>query len=141
MIPESSIGSGPLFGGPVGSIHVNPLATLGYSLAQAGGLRSFVETGTFQGASLPWASQVFEKVWTIEINEEYQAAAKQAVGPLPNVTFLLGNSKDHIARLCKEIDGPALFWLDAHAGAGFFGPNENCPLLEELEAVTSSSQP
>ena len=119
---------------------MEPLASLGYSLAQAGGLRRFIETGTYLGASLPWASANFEQVWTIEINPDYQRQAMQTVGPLPNVTFLLGNSRDHIAKLCRELDGPALFWLDAHAGAGFFG-QEKCPLLEELKAVLSSRKP
>jgi hypothetical protein len=122
----------------VGAIHEDPLASLGSALAIAGNLRSFIETGTFMGASLPWASKTFERVWTVEINPEYQRQAMLQVGPLPNVEFLLGNSKDHIARLCGALDGPALFWLDAHAGAGYFGPNENCPLLEELDAVLSS---
>ena len=125
----------------MGSIHVEPLASLSYSLAQAGGLRRFVETGTYLGASLPWASKNFERVWTVEINPAYQRQAILTVGPLPNVTFLLGNSRDHIDKICTEIDGPALFWLDAHAGAGFFGPNENCPLLDELKAVLASNQP
>ncbi len=125
----------------MGSIHLEPLASLGTSLARAGRLRSFVETGTFQGASLKWAAANFERVWTVEINPDYQRQAMQAVGPLPNVTFLLGNSRHHIAEICSELDGPALFWLDAHAGAGFFGPNENCPLLNELEAVLASDRP
>ena len=68
-------------------------------------------------------------MWTIEINADYQRKAMETVGALPNVGFLLGNSKDHITRVCNQIDGPALFWLDAHAGAGFFGPNENLSLI------------
>ena len=115
-------------------IHKEPLATLAVALSRAGNLSRFVETGTFLGNSLQWASQNFKRVWTIEINADYQRKAMDSVGPLPNVSFLLGNSKDHITRVCNEIDGPALFWLDAHAGAGFFGSNENCPLLDELKA-------
>jgi hypothetical protein len=52
---------------------------------------------------------------------------------LLNVEFVLGNSTEQLARICPALPGPTLFWLDAHAGAGFFGDADNCPLLEELE--------
>jgi hypothetical protein len=38
------------------------LATLAVALAQAGGLRRFIETGTFLGDALPWAARQFEQV-------------------------------------------------------------------------------
>jgi hypothetical protein len=93
-----------------------------------------VETGTFQGDSLRWASQHFERVWTVEISAQYQDEAKAKVGALPNVEFVLGNSAEQLGRICPDLTGPALFWLDAHAGAGFFGTDDNCPLLAELDA-------
>ena len=111
----------------MGSIHEDPLASLGNALAIAGGLRSFIETGTFMGASLPWASKTFERVWTIEINPDYQRQAILQAGPLPNVRFLLGNSKDHIARLCGELDGLALFWLDGPRRGGVLRPERELP--------------
>ncbi|MEA2974745.1 MAG: hypothetical protein QOF19_265 [Alphaproteobacteria bacterium] len=125
----------------MGEIHAPPLSGLALGLARAGDLRRFIETGTFLGHSLKWAAQNFERVWTIEINAEYQRQAMENAGALPNVTYVLGNSADHIARICGELDGPALFWLDAHAGAGFFGPNENCPLLDEIRPILASPHP
>ena len=53
---------------------------------------------------------------------------------MPNVEFVLGNSAVELGRICSRLAEPALFWLDAHAGAGFFGADDNCPLLAELEA-------
>jgi len=118
----------------MGSIHRPPVSNLALALAQAGRLTQFVETGTFQGDSLRWASQNFERVWTIEISPQYQAEAKTKVGPLPNVQFVLGDSAAELGRICATLSAPALFWLDAHAGAGFFGTDDNCPLLAELDA-------
>ena len=118
----------------MGSIHKPPVSNLALALAQAGQLRNFVETGTFQGDSLRWASQNFRQVWTVEIDAKYQEQAKANVGPLPNVEFVLGNSAEELGRICAGLTGPALFWLDAHAGAGYFGVADNCPLLAELEA-------
>jgi hypothetical protein len=118
----------------MGSIHRPPVSNLALTLAQAGNLKLFVETGTFQGDSLHWASQHFQRVWTVEISPQYQEEAKAKVGALPNVEFVLGNSAEQLGRICRDLAGPALFWLDAHAGAGFFGSDDNCPLLAELEA-------
>ena len=128
----------------MGSIHKPPVSNLALALAQAGKLTQFVETGTFQGDSLRWASHNFERVWTVEISEQYQAEAKATVGPLPNVEFVLGNSADQLGRICPALTGPALtgpalFWLDAHAGAGFFGAADNCPLLAELSTMRGPS--
>jgi hypothetical protein len=125
----------------MGSIHLPPLSELAMALAGAGGLRQFVETGTYTGQSLSWAARNFDRVWTIEVNADYHAQAKQNVGPLPNVTFRLGDSAQEISRICSELRGPALFWLDAHAGAGFFSGQDDCPLLAELEAVVASPHP
>jgi hypothetical protein len=124
----------------MGSIHRPPLSSLALALAQAGALKQFVETGTFQGDSLTWASQNFDRVWTIEISAEYQAQAKTKVGALPNVEFLLGDSAAELSKVCARLQGPALFWLDAHAGAGFFGTEDNCPLLAELEACLGGTE-
>jgi hypothetical protein len=123
----------------MGSIHRPPVANLALALAQAGALKLFVETGTFQGDSLRWASRHFERVWTVEINAQYQTEAKAKVGPLPNVEYVLGNSSEQLGAICKDLSGPALFWLDAHAGAGFFGSDDNCPLLAELDACLISA--
>ena len=123
----------------MGSIHRPPVSNLALGLVQAGGLKQFIETGTFRGDSLRWASEHFERVWTIEISAQYQEEAKASVGALPNVEFVLGNSADHLGRICGGLTGPSLFWLDAHAGAGFFGSDDNCPLLAELEACLAQA--
>jgi hypothetical protein len=117
----------------MGSIHKPPVSNLALALAQAGGLKQFVETGTFQGDSLNWASRISSGFGPSKSARKYQAEAKAKVGPLPNVEFVLGNSADQLGRICSALTGPALFWLDAHAGAGFFGAADNCPLLAELE--------
>ena len=71
----------------MGSIHRPPVSNLALALAQAGGLKLFVETGTFQGDSLRWASQHLERVWTVEINAQYQAEAHAKVVPSSSGAF------------------------------------------------------
>ena len=122
----------------MGSIHLSPLADLARELARAGGLRDFVETGTYQGHALAWASRCFERVWTVELNGEFQAQAKANNAGLTNVTYLLGDSASELPKIVRDLKGSALFWLDAHAGAGFFAKDDICPLVQELETVLAS---
>ena len=54
--------------------------------------------------------------------------------------FLLGNSASKLEEVCNQLDDAALFWLDAHAGAGYFGETDCCPLLDELNAIIAKPQ-
>jgi hypothetical protein len=122
----------------MGAIHEKPLSDLVSQLKLAGRLVNFVETGTFVGNSLDWASQTFENVWTIEINPHFFAEAKARFHKLKNVNFLLGDSSINLESIVGQLEGPALFWLDAHAGAGFFADHDICPLIQEMETILRS---
>lgn len=122
----------------MGKIHVPPLSLLADALTTAGGLVEFVETGTDRGDVLPWASARFDRVTTIEIIPDSHQAAIARHGSLVNVRFILGDSSEVLPLVLRSVAGPALFWLDAHAGAGFYGPVERCPLLAELEIIGAS---
>lgn len=122
----------------MGAVHEAPLSTLATRLKEADHLVAFVETGTFLGNSIGWAATQFDQVITIEIDESYLGKARARHAALTNVEFLLGDSAVQLEAAISALDGPALCWLDAHAGAGFFAPEDNCPLLAELDAVMRS---
>jgi hypothetical protein len=122
----------------LGVIHEYPMSSLAGGLSREGDIDVFVETGTYVGNSVAWASANFRLVFTIELNSEYQAIAKERHAALTNVTFVLGDSATELAAICGQLSGPALFWLDAHAGGGSFGDKEICPLIEEIEIILRS---
>jgi len=122
----------------MGAIHHLPLSDLAQALARAADLKDFVETGTYIGHPIGWAARTFDRVWTIEINAEFQAQAKRYNPAASNVHYRLGDSASELPKVMAELGGPALVWLDAHAGAGHFGSEDNCPLLKELEAILAS---
>lgn len=122
----------------MGFIHLPPLVTLARRLATEGQLQEFVETGTHLGNALPWASRQFRKVWTIEINRAFIEQAKSTHRSFTNVTFIEGDSASELPKVVQQLEGPGLFWLDAHAGGGAYGQEDNCPLLRELETVLAS---
>lgn len=97
---------------------------------------NFVETGTFKGDTSVWASNNFDKVYTIEISPELSDEASKRPDARPNIKFIVGDSKTEMPKLMKELVGPALFWLDGHWCMNAGGKDHEYPLLEELSAIT-----
>ena len=124
----------------MGSISAEPLASLVTKLSQKYSIECCVETGTYLGDGARFAATVFPRVVTIEIKREYQ---EQAIAQSPdgNIEFVLGDSASVLPGIVAGLNCTALFWLDGHAGAGFFAEEDNCPLLSELKAIGTSPHP
>jgi hypothetical protein len=105
--------------------------------------RTFVETGTYRGEGVQSAlnSGHFEKIYSIDINTEFQVANRLRFTAAPTVEILDGNSVDVLTSLIDSAtlpQQPVLFFLDAHfAGADTGGADveRGCPLLKELAVI------
>ncbi len=121
----------------MGSLHSSPLSALISDLQKHLSLRSFVETGTFRGDGAAFAASVFADVHTIEIRQDFHDKASERLAPL-GVTQHLGDSRTVLPKVAAQLGNSALFWLDGHAGGGYFGDADDCPLIEELQAIAQS---
>jgi hypothetical protein len=121
----------------LGNLYQPPLAGLVHALQAKYSLQDFVETGTFQGGGMAFAAAIFPSVTTIEVKPEYHAATSARLKDT-GARFILGDSRVELPKVVAELKGPAMFWLDGHAGGGHFGPADDCPLLEELAAIAAS---
>lgn len=100
---------------------------------------TFIETGTYQGGTTIWAANHFEKVITIEQAQVFFEQVSEKYKHIANVNFLYGDSKDVLKRVLPQIREPAIFWLDAHwCSLGSYGENDECPLIEELDAIMAT---
>lgn len=97
---------------------------------------NFVETGTYMGNTSIWAASFFKNVYTIEISPEFSKAASQRPDAKANIKFIVGNSETEMPKLVDELAGPALFWLDGHWCMNAGGKDHECPLIEELIAIS-----
>lgn len=97
------------------------------------GLKTFVETGTNDGAT-PWAlKEDFAKIYTIELGQERFREAKKRFRDFPHVVCLFGDSGTVIKAVLDKFDGPALFWLDGHcSGPGTARGDLDTPVEQEL---------
>jgi hypothetical protein len=125
--------------GLVGKLSKEPVATLVRQLAADGSLETFVETGTYRGETTAFAASLFQRVVTLEIRQDFQDEAKANCREFSNIEFVLGDSANKLDAVVEALEGPALFWLDAHSGGGYFGADDYRPVLAELAGITKST--
>lgn len=108
------------------------------NLQQIFSIESFIETGTYKGATTSWAAQHFNKVITIENSKELFESACTNLSKYPNIECIYGNSGEKINDILKSLDKASIFWLDAHWCGGLtFGSDYECPLIEEINSIVN----
>lgn len=100
------------------------------------GCKVFVETGTLYGEMVEMMLDQFDCIFSIELSQEFAERAKNMFADHSHVTILQGDSGKVLKEVLPQLNGPTLFWLDAHysGGATVMGDKET-PILEELEAI------
>jgi hypothetical protein len=84
---------------------------------------------------------LFEKVYSIELSENYAQRARQYFRRQKNVKIMQGDSGDVIASLMHEINKPALFWLDGHYSADNTARGKkSTPIMEELDHILRAQE-
>jgi perosamine synthetase len=123
-------------------------------------IKTIIETGTNLAKTTEFFVKAFEKVYTIDIQEEYTRLAKEKFADRNNVQCVCGDSSVLLESICKKIpqDETVLLFLDAHGNyekdlvkmdlkklkdvesMDYFPADslEFCPILKELETVSEN---
>jgi protein-L-isoaspartate O-methyltransferase len=106
-------------------------------LAQEGGHRVFIESGTLFGDTTQYMLRHCELVTTVELEPTlYERAARRFEGN-PAVTVIHGDALDEIPQLVAASPHPPLVWLDGHhSGGGTAVGAVVEPAVEILRALT-----
>lgn len=123
----------------MGAIHFSIDVKLAELLVRELGLSIFVETGTFQGDSVELVKPLFQEIHTCELSPELHQKACSRFEGIKGIHCHLGPSEQSLQKISRELQGsPVLYWLDAHwcAAENTAGEESQCPLLEELDAIT-----
>lgn len=101
------------------------------------GAEIFVETGTFRGGT-PWElKDLFRKIYSIEVQPQLGALAKERFSKFDYIEICIGDSAEMLREIVKQVDGPSFFFLDGHYSGGVTGRGtSDCPIWGELDAIS-----
>ena len=98
-------------------------------------LKTFIDTGTWEGLTAIWAAEHFARVHTIEIDEVRFHAVRRTIahkGLEETIVTHLGDSRRVLERLIPFVDPTTFFWLGART-------EDDCPLMDELALIRGGS--
>lgn len=99
-----------------------------------------IESGTFRGDMVEAQKKFFKKIISIELAREIFEKAKRKFRKDSNVEILQGDSGQVLATIMKEINQPAIFWLDGHySGLDTAKGSIECPIYKELDCILDAS--
>jgi len=93
-------------------------------------LNTAIETGSCLYSTTEWLGDNFDKVYTVEISEDFAKFGRHKVADKPNVFAFIDDSVVFVKDIVTKLSAAdrCIFFLDAHWG-------NNCPLLAELDAI------
>lgn len=109
--------------------------------AKAASIRTFVETGTYQGDTVDALRRSFDRIYSFELNEEYARRAQARFAKYPHISIVQGDSARMLPGVLEAVDEPCLFWLDAHHSGGDTAKGDrDTPIVQELRAILERSK-
>lgn len=101
------------------------------------GARILVETGTLYGGTVAATKDYFRRVYSIELDPDLVAAARNRFDADQHVSIIQGDSGEVLPALLPELPPkPVCFWLDGHhSGPGTALGDEVTPILKELLSI------
>ncbi len=82
--------------------------------------------------------EMFNCIISIELDHNLAQRARRRFARYSHILIVHGDSSKSLARIVAELDGPALFWLDAHYCGGMSTRGVlDPPILRELDVILS----
>ena len=110
-------------------------------LHQYGNGDTFIETGTYYGDTVQLALNAgFNKIHSVELDTVLFDKAVKRFANNDNVRIWYGDSVDSLKDILALVNGPATFWLDAHASGELVGGKSGgSPVVDELTIIQAHS--
>jgi hypothetical protein len=102
--------------------------------------RVFVESGTYFGDMVYAVREVFDEIYSIELDEVLCRNAQIRFAGLRNVRIVRGDSGDVLGEILSNVRQPCLFWLDGHYSGGITAVGaRHTPIEKELMHISRHS--
>lgn len=110
-------------------------------LARQHGCDTLIETGTFYGQTVHYATQHFKRVMSVEIYPPLYDYNQRQFSGQEKVTLYHGDSSTTLARMIANAQGRIVYWLDGHySGTGTGIGEAVSPILAELEIIRATNR-
>jgi len=110
------------------------------SYAERFSLTTLVETGTYLGEMVLATNDLFDRIYSVEIDETLARRARKKFSRPGHVTILQGDSGIVLGKILEKVDVPCLFWLDSHYSGGLTSKGETeTPILTEVRHIFDHS--
>ena len=111
------------------------------SYAEQYGLRVLVETGTYLGDMVEAMKDRFDRIYSIELDDDLFENAATRFASSDHVRIIHGDSGVLLNGVLSEINEPALFWLDGHYSGGPTARGaSDTPVLKELSHIFGTAR-
>ncbi len=102
------------------------------------GLHTLVETGTYQAEMVTAQQKNFQRIVSIELDQDLFHRADALFAGMSHISILQGDSSQILPGVVAEITAPCVFWLDAHYSGGITARGIlDTPIVQELEILFS----
>ena len=99
-------------------------------------IKNFIETGTYVGEMVNGVKYNFNRIYSIELDDNLFDKCQKYFRRLSHIKILHGDSSKLLPVLLDNISEPCLFWLDAHYSGGVTAKGEKeTPIMSEIEYV------
>ena len=95
-----------------------------------------IETGTYTGDMVFAAKDTFNRIYSIEIDNDLYEHAKQRFSEYKYITIIKGDSSEELPKILADINQNCLFWLDGHYSGGVTSKGSfDTPIMIELKCI------
>lgn len=102
----------------------------------------FVETGTYKGTTLGAVCNIFDRLYSIELNKNLHKDAVKKFRKHKHISLIHGDSAEKLKDVVKDIDKPIFFWLDGHYSGGITSRGTTpTPVLKEIACILERKNP
>ena len=92
---------------------------------------TFVESGTYKGDMVKAVKKTFEKIYSIELDEQLYKRAERMFRRYKHITIIRGDSSEILPKTAD------IFWLDAHYSGRMTA--KSFPIMRELKRINNFS--
>jgi len=97
---------------------------------------TLIETGTYLGETVLALKDVFDTIFSIELDETLAKRAQKKFSKYRHITIIEGDSGEIIKDILPKIEKPCLFWLDSHYSGGLTTKGaSDTPIMQELSHI------